>query len=163
MGASLAWLARREGGLKWLRAWRRRLALGASLVLLGFLWRDGRLDDHALLFRVFGFSALGLLCTLVLSLLLEPEMKGLRGRLGRALRWVGQRSYAIYVFHLPVLVLLFTRAWPRGLEAQVILQHSLLSAITLAITLLLASLSWSLFEKPILRLKARFEYEAPAS
>ena len=58
------------------------------------------------------------------------------------LTWIGSISYGLYVYHFPV-ILLFRR-------------FELPALASIPTTVAVASLSWYLFEKPILRLKARF-------
>ena len=64
---------------------------------------------------------------------------------------LGKVSYALYVFHLPCLILV-----PEALKGYV--RHGALPA--LAATVLLAALSWRLLERPFNDLKRRFPYQA---
>jgi peptidoglycan/LPS O-acetylase OafA/YrhL len=91
----------------------------------------------------------GLLLLAVLSavLLVAVTYPGsLSGRLlGLPLpRWIGERSYGIYLWHMPVVA--FTPHPAQGTGGW--LWPALLE---LALTLLLASLSWSLIEDPVRR------------
>ena len=79
------------------------------------------------------------------------------------IRWIGVRSYGIYLWHWPVIVLLGSAlpTWPReGLEAWA------LGGIALAITLVAAALSYRFVEQPIrrhgFRAVGRAADEAPA-
>lgn len=78
---------------------------------------------------------------------------------GRPLRALGAVSYAVYLFHLPVMHLT-ERLMPRvGLSAQA--DWALFGAMTLAATLLLAALSWLCVERPVLRTARRHLNPAP--
>ena len=72
---------------------------------------------------------------------------------GRAVRYLGKISYGLYVYHFPIV-------WFSGRIADLGVKEPLLkplsALIAFAATLLLASLSYSLMEKPLLNLKERF-------
>jgi peptidoglycan/LPS O-acetylase OafA/YrhL len=65
------------------------------------------------------------------------------------LRWIGVRSYGLYLWHWPVLVLVLT-AEPRWQNAAS--TTWLIGAVTVAITVLASALSYQLLERPIRRL-----------
>jgi peptidoglycan/LPS O-acetylase OafA/YrhL len=61
----------------------------------------------------------------------------------RPLRWIGERSYGIYLWHLPVVAFM-----PQGALAA----HPLVRAgVQLALIILLSALSWTVLENPIRR------------
>lgn len=62
---------------------------------------------------------------------------------GRVAHWSGERSYGIYLWHLPILMLLKARLPDLGLAA------SILAALTL--TALAAEISYRLVERPAMR------------
>ena len=64
----------------------------------------------------------------------------------RPVVWVGERSYAIYLWHLPLITFAIERGYGR---------KGILAAW--ALTALAAAVSWRLVEQPCLRLKERFE------
>lgn len=68
-----------------------------------------------------------------------------------ALRWVGRRSYGIYVYHLPIF--LAFEPWRRKHDW---LNLFAISMLRLSVTLVVAGLSYRYLERPILRLKKWF-------
>ncbi|MDZ8201153.1 acyltransferase family protein [Microbacterium sp. SSW1-59] len=70
----------------------------------------------------------------------------------RPLRWVGERSYGIYLWHWPLLVLLVAAMEGTGPDAGVPVGIGLL---TLALTLVLSGLSYRFVESPVRRVGFR--------
>lgn len=98
-----------------------------------------------------GMVLLAVLTALVIGVTIHPGSQ-LRSVLGwEPLRWVGERSYAIYLWHYPVIVLTTPlNAPPNALRAF----------FQIAATFLIAALSWRYIEQPIrhgalARLRAR--------
>ncbi len=145
------------------------LLVGAAL---GLMWRPARLPRQVPVRGRVVLEGVGLAALTVIALLLtrtdQYSLSLYRGGLlllslataaliaaathpasivGRVvgvlpLRWLGERSYGIYLWHLPVIVVL----------PQPVLQHSAWRPVLLlAITLTLAAASWSLVEDPIRR------------
>jgi peptidoglycan/LPS O-acetylase OafA/YrhL len=68
----------------------------------------------------------------------------------RPVLWIGKRSYSIYLWHFPLILLAVQHGYGRlGKVAAV------------ALAVLAAALSWRLVEQPFLRLKRRFEPTIP--
>jgi peptidoglycan/LPS O-acetylase OafA/YrhL len=88
-----------------------------------------------------GFVLLTLATALAVAALVHPA-----GRIGAllgigVLRWIGVRSYGIYLWHMPV-VALTTPARDHGVNVT-------RSTLQIAATIALAALSWRLVEEPI--------------
>ena len=116
-------------------------ALGvAGLLIIAFMvWRNGELSPF--LYRG-GFVLLSLATVLVLMPLTHPACR-LGSWLGvLPLRWVGVRSYAIYLWQTPVIVL----TTPAGVQHKEDLLRSLLQV---AAIFAISALSWRFVEEPI--------------
>ena len=90
-----------------------------------------------------GFLAVSLTTAALILALAHPHARVGRFILGwRPLRWIGERSYGIYLWHWPVFMV--TRP---GLDIP--LDGPKLLALRLAVTVLLAHLSYRYVEKPV--------------
>lgn len=115
------------------------LGVAGLLVIALMIWRNGELAPF--LYRG-GFVVLSLATVLVLMPLTHPAC-----RLGKwlgvlPLRWIGVRSYAIYLWQTPVIVL----TTPQGVQHEDDLVRSVLQV---AAILGIAALSWRFVEEPI--------------
>jgi peptidoglycan/LPS O-acetylase OafA/YrhL len=115
------------------------LGVAGLLVIALMIWRNGELSPF--LYRG-GFVLLSLATVLVLMPLTHPAC-----RLGKwlgvlPLRWVGVRSYAIYLWQTPVIVL----TTPQGVQHEDDLVRSLMQV---AAIFAIAALSWRFVEEPI--------------
>ncbi len=103
----------------------------------------------------YTFMAIAFTGLLGISLVPEfqPSLLG-RGLSAGGLRYIGKISYGLYLWHLPLFIL-----WTRFLNSKHFLGSSpvarnLFAFFTeLLLALVVASISWRLFEEPILRLK----------
>ncbi len=111
--------------------------LGLLIIAL-MVWRTGEFSQF--LYRG-GFVVLSLATVMVLMPLAHPACR-LGNVLGcRPLRWIGVRSYGIYLWQTPVIVL----TSPQGPHGQSLLRDVLQVAAIFAI----AALSWKFVEEPI--------------
>jgi peptidoglycan/LPS O-acetylase OafA/YrhL len=138
--------------LEWPR-WSRRVLGGAGAIAVAGLIAISILvaDESALMFQG-GFAVVAVLSAIAI---LGAVLPG--GLLGRTLdvlplRWVGARSYGIYLWHWPVLVLV-TAAEPKWQDSP--LTVWLIGGVTVAITIAAAALSYQFVERPIRRLGFR--------
>ncbi len=76
------------------------------------------------------------------------------------LQWVGRRSYALYIFHHPIMTALdkdgFTIHLLLGVFHHEVFAHLAFLVVNAGLSLLAAELSWRLLESRMLRLKERF-------
>jgi peptidoglycan/LPS O-acetylase OafA/YrhL len=87
-----------------------------------------------------GMVLLALLTAMVIGVTIHPGSR-LQSILGwEPLRWVGERSYAIYLWHYPVIVL----TTPVGVPTSV-----LRASLQIVVTFVLAALSWRYVEQPV--------------
>jgi peptidoglycan/LPS O-acetylase OafA/YrhL len=146
IGAAVAmvWPTRRGG--RTLSAGARRLLDGAGVVGLAVIvllvWRT---NEYSSFMFQGGLVALSVATAVVVAAVATPG--GLVGvALGcRPLRWIGVRSYGIYLWHYPIIVL---TASPGTADSPV----SLVRAVAMvAATIVIAALSWKFIEAPIRR------------
>lgn len=125
----------------------------AALCLLGMIWIEyfgHELRTRSAYTQTIGFSLLAFgFGALVLSAYLQNGSNSLLNRIVSwlPLRIFGKYSYGIYVYHILVFTIFFRftnyRGWP-------------LAFVMVLTSLVVAALSYELFEKQFLRLKNRF-------
>jgi peptidoglycan/LPS O-acetylase OafA/YrhL len=92
-----------------------------------------------------GLASVALTTTALIAVVANPRTRGVSWMLGSApLRWVGERSYGIYLWHWPVFMV--TRP-----NLDVPFEGLPLVALRIAVTVLLADLSYRFVETPIRR------------
>ncbi|MBN1584444.1 MAG: acetyltransferase [Anaerolineae bacterium] len=120
--------------------WFDGVGLAALAVLAcGCLWID---EFQPVLYRG-GFAAVALATAVLIAVVADPRSRLVPRLLGAApLRWIGRRSYGLYLWHWPLFVL--TRPY-----LDVPLDGMPLLVLRLLATGLLAELSYRLVEVPI--------------
>jgi peptidoglycan/LPS O-acetylase OafA/YrhL len=141
-GAALAmvWPSRRLTGRILPQARRILDAIGTAglLLILLMFWR---VDEFSPFLYRGGFALLALASALAVAAMAHPAT-----RLGpivgcRPMRWVGQRSYGIYLWHLPIIVL----TTPESAHTT----DPLRAIVQVAAILAVAEVSWRYVEDPI--------------
>jgi peptidoglycan/LPS O-acetylase OafA/YrhL len=138
---ALAWPSAGERGARPASRWTRVLldAAGlAGLAVIGLLiWRVGQYSPFA--YRG-GLVLLSVATAAVVAAIAYPASIVGRALGWGPLRWIGVRSYGIYLWHFPVIVMTSQPNVKPGL---------LLAGLQIAASILLAALSWQLIEEPI--------------
>src|SRR5262249_49184763 len=111
--------------------------LGLTVIGVMF-WQVGEFSPF--LYRG-GFALLSVATVLAVAALTHPA-----ARIGnvvgcRPMRWIGERSYGIYLWHMPIIVL----TTPEGAHSVDLLR----AAAQVAATFAIADLSWRFVENPI--------------
>ncbi len=120
--------------------WLDRAGIGALLVMLLLFLRVDQ--SQAFLYRG-GFALLGLATAALIAGTIAPGARILPLLLdNRPLRWLGERSYSLYLWHWPI----FTVTRP---QLDVPLDGIPLLIVRLGLTLLCATLSYRYVERPI--------------
>lgn len=114
-------------------------ALGLAILLVG-IWKTNQYDDF--LYRG-GLVLLSVVSAVVVAVLAHPASLFAKWMGCKPLRWLGVRSYAIYLWHYPIIVLTSPAA-EQG-DGSVILR----AILQVTATLVLAALSWKYIEEPI--------------
>jgi peptidoglycan/LPS O-acetylase OafA/YrhL len=132
----------RERAAPALIGWLDRAGIGALLVLLLLFLRVDQ--AQAFLYRG-GFALLGLATATLIAGTIAPGARILPLLLdNRPLRWVGERSYSLYLWHWPI----FTVTRP---QLDLPLDGPPLLILRLGLTSLCAALSYRYVERPIRR------------
>ncbi len=133
------------------------IAIPILLIGLVFLTLCGGYMQSQLMQR-FGFTCVALFyATILLFILTRPDNILTRLLRMKWLCWLGTLAYGIYLLHQPVQYLLFGLMREDGV-AVTDTQSLAVGLAAVLLTLLVASLSWRYFEKPMLQLGRRSNF-----
>ncbi|TVY02368.1 acetyltransferase [Cohnella terricola] len=145
IGAALAvaWPSRKlADGVK--RGSRAMMDLIGTVCLIAILWMIAQVDEYGSFLYYGGLVLLSVLSAAVIAVLAHPGTR-LSAWLGvKPLRWIGVRSYGLYIWHYPVIALSTPSVDTEGVSVLRIV-------IQLAVSFILAALSWKYIEEPIRR------------
>jgi len=114
------------------------LGVVGLLVIVALVWRTGQYS--AFLYRG-GMALLSVATALVVAASVHPASRVARGLGWAPLVWLGVRSYGIYLWHEPIIILT-TPAGSHGIDLA-------RAAAQVAASIVLAALSWRYLEEPI--------------
>jgi peptidoglycan/LPS O-acetylase OafA/YrhL len=115
------------------------LGLAGLLAIALMIWQS---DQYSSFLYRGGFLALSIATVLVVAALAHPASR-LGPILGwKPLRWIGVRSYGIYLWHFPVIVL----TTPGGIANG---EEPLRELLQVAAIVAIAALSWRYVEEPV--------------
>ena len=154
LGGVLAFLAISwpRHALAWPRTARAALGIGGPIALIALLVVASAMPGNLPFVFHGGLVIVVVLTAIVIATLLVPGTPLARLLELRVLRWIGARSYGLYLWHWPVFVLVVSalHGWPRGGGAG-----WALGGIAAVITVGAAALSYRFIEQPIRRLGFR--------
>jgi peptidoglycan/LPS O-acetylase OafA/YrhL len=157
VGAFIAVMARVPDGLAVMRRWATPIGLAAALPVAVLLRYNIALPTvgHTLVALLFG-------AILVLSLTASSGSAVAKATASPILRFFGRYSYALYIFHHPLLWVrpVFSLAFVPTVFGSQLPAYLLWLVISIGATVSIALVSWHLLEKPFLRMKRFFPYRS---
>jgi peptidoglycan/LPS O-acetylase OafA/YrhL len=145
IGAALAmvWRPGHFTGAARLSRYRRHIDWVGAVALVGIVVMIWRTTEYSPFIYRGGLVLLSVATALVIAAVVIPT-----GRLGRVLgaqplRWIGVRSYGIYLWHYPIIILTTPMV-----GARIGLGRAFLQVLA---TLVVSALSWRYIEEPIRR------------
>jgi peptidoglycan/LPS O-acetylase OafA/YrhL len=111
--------------------------------------------------QVWQFTAVGIGFGLIMLYLLTGQSNPLTSLLSlRPFVWLGKISYGLYIYHgiaIAIAAILLSHPAPVWANKLSVIQWLTLFVLSFVVCVLLAAVSYSVLERPFLKLKARFE------
>ncbi len=121
---------------------RRALDFLGGAGILGILIIIWRTNEYDASLYLGGFALFAILSAIVTVILAHPASRVARLMGIKPLRWIGVRSYSLYLWHYPVIILTSPTLDTGGFSgSRIVLQ--------LVVSFLMAGLSWKYVEEPI--------------
>jgi peptidoglycan/LPS O-acetylase OafA/YrhL len=161
-GALLALLPTHAEQNSRLERWMISACIGGALILLAAVTAGGNATKYSNpMVATYGFTGVDLLCAGLVGLaIVSRDRHGLTAFLRNStLRRFGKLSYALYVFHIQVAILL-TFATAKLIGGGLLTSFINIS-VGIAFAYLLAACSWRWIEAPLLSVKDRLAPPAP--
>jgi peptidoglycan/LPS O-acetylase OafA/YrhL/CubicO group peptidase (beta-lactamase class C family) len=143
IGAALALIwthdRRQSPKRRWYTALEGAGVLALAIVLASYIWLQ---EQHPLLY-LGGFQLVAVATAIVITATTAPGARLLPALLeARPLRWLGRRSYSLYLWHWPIFLLIAPEAvepWPRWS----------VDMLRMGLTVVLAAASYRFVEQPV--------------
>jgi len=148
MGSLLAMASSHNDNVKNRKKVNLNWSLGILLCLLATIVLFVR--ESNIYWHNGGFILTDLLCLSIVAIAAKNPNQSLLS--SNVLRWIGRRSYGIYLYHFPIFLAL----------GILIREHSsinylLITALRFALTIFVAEVSYRFIERPVLRYKKRYQ------
>jgi len=163
-GGLVAWLSRNPGGQRLLKLWSLPICLCAGLTILTFIgiYHHFNLWSNSYFMMTAGMSLSAIFAASLIALTITTRDSALLNRClsWSMLRYTGRFSYAMYLFHVTVIVLLrpyfqHPTSIGGGGASRPVLLLALYAAVC-AVSFGAAAISWFGFESHFLKLKRFF-------
>jgi len=166
LGSCLAILVRNQTARDWLASLAPRVTWVAGVLIGAMVLAAGSVSHENYWLQGAGFSLFGICYASLLLQGVFPRRAQWASRMlvNPMLRSAGKYSYGLYVFHVPVFMFFFhshkgdqLRAILTGGNAGGWLDACLTTLLALAISIAVALLSWTVWEKQFLKKKIHFQ------